>query len=46
MVRLPSTLTVERLGTVERPEGSWIAFRALTAGGEPAVRDGWLLRSG
>jgi acyl dehydratase len=46
MVRLPSTLTVERLGTVERPEGAWIAFRALTTGGEPAVRDGWLLRSG
>jgi acyl dehydratase len=46
MVRLPSTLAVEHRGTLERPDGCWLAFRALTPEGEPALRDGWLRLTG
>jgi len=43
MVRLPSSLTVNRLEAVETPEGRWVGFEVLTAEARPAARDGRLL---
>ncbi|MBI2529015.1 MAG: MaoC family dehydratase N-terminal domain-containing protein [Candidatus Rokubacteria bacterium] len=43
MVEMPSVITVEGLGATATGEGRWVAFRALTAEGRPAVRDGRLL---
>ncbi|MBI4011236.1 MAG: MaoC family dehydratase N-terminal domain-containing protein [Candidatus Rokubacteria bacterium] len=43
MVRLPSTLTVEGLGTRDGGEGRWVGFRVQTGEGRPAVRDGRVL---
>jgi len=43
MVRLPSTLRVEGLGTRDGAEGRWVGFRMLTEEGRPAVRDGRVL---
>jgi len=43
MVRLPSTLTIQGLGSAETPDGRWVGFEALTADGRPAVRDGRVL---
>jgi hypothetical protein len=41
MVRLPSTLLVEGCGGPAAPDRR-IAFRAMTAEGRPALREGWL----
>ncbi len=43
MVRLPSSLTVNRLETVDAPEGRLVGFEVLTAEARPATRDGRLL---
>ena len=43
MVEMPSAITVEGLGATDTAEGRWVAFRALTAEGHAAVRDGRLL---
>jgi acyl dehydratase len=43
MVRLPSSLVVNRLEAVDTPEGRWVGFEVLTATAGPAVRDGRLL---
>lgn len=43
MVEMPSVITVEGLGVTDTAEGRWVAFRAHTAEGRAAVRDGRLL---
>ena len=39
----PRVEEIERLGTADRAEGRWLAFRALTPDHHPALRDGRLL---